>query len=184
MPNVKDYIDSILAKEGKYVNNPNDSGGETNWGITVEEARANGYYAPMNIMARETAYDIYYKRYWLATGIAEIATIDAGIAERLLDIAVNQGIYRAGEFCQRLLNALNRNERDFKDLKVDAKIGAATREALRKFLEARGKGDKRTNSIEVFKKGLRAMQGHFYIDLAERRPKDEEFLYGWLFNRA
>lgn len=183
MKTVKDYIDDILLKEGKYVDNPNDSGGETNWGITVEEARANGFYGDMKTMPREFAFNIYMKRYWVATGIALIADINASIAERLLDIAVNQGVYRAGEFCQRLLNALNRNERDYPDLKVDAKMGMNTRSALTSFLNARGP-TRKLEAQEVFLKGLRTMQGHFYIDLAERRPKDEEFLYGWLFNRA
>lgn len=181
MPIIESYINTILDKEGGYVNNPNDSGGETNWGITVEEARANGYFGGMQAMPREIAFNIYYKRYWVSTGIERIAGLSGVIAERLLDIAVNQGVYRAGEFCQRLLNALNRNGRDYPDIAVDGKMGPATREALNAFINRRNRPKE---SEEVFVKGLRAMQGSFYIELAERRPKDEEFLYGWLFNRA
>lgn len=185
MSSVATYIGTILDKEGGYVNNPKDSGGETNWGITIEEARANGYFAGMKDMPREVAYGIYLKRYWVSTGIERIASISTRIAERLLDIAVNQGVYRAGEFCQRLLNALNRNGRDYADITVDGRMGPATRGALTAFLYARSSGRNAVEDAEaVFLKGLRAMQGNFYIELAERRPKDEEFLYGWLFNRA
>ena len=35
----------IFGGEGGYVNDPNDPGGETNWGCTVAVARANGYTA-------------------------------------------------------------------------------------------------------------------------------------------
>ncbi len=33
-------IEGILGKEGGYVNNPNDKGGPTRWGITQTTARA------------------------------------------------------------------------------------------------------------------------------------------------
>ncbi|OCO16336.1 hypothetical protein AN684_0205915 [Klebsiella pneumoniae subsp. pneumoniae] len=36
-------IEGILGKEGGYVNNPNDKGGPTRWGITQTTARAYGY---------------------------------------------------------------------------------------------------------------------------------------------
>lgn len=180
---VDEMIEEILTKEGGYVNNPNDSGGETNWGITIADARAIGYFADMAIMSRETAKQIYMKKYVIATGINQIITQDHKIAMKLLDIAVNMGVFRAGEFCQRLLNALNRNQRDYNDIKVDGQMGPATRHALEKFLNARGVGNRHV-AVTVFLKGLKAMQGNFYIALAERRPKDEEFLYGWLLNRA
>lgn len=179
MSNVKTMIDALIEREGRYVNNPNDSGGETNWGITIADARANGYYGDMKTMPRSVAYDIYYRSYWISTGIEAISTLSELVAERLLDIAVNQGKYRAGEFCQRLLNALNRNQRDYKDLTVDGKMGPATRAALRALIALRGQ-----TGTEVFEKGLQIMQGYFYIDLAERRPKDEEFLFGWLRTRV
>lgn len=181
---VDEAIEEILLKEGGYVNNPNDSGGETNWGITVVEARAWGYQGPMQNLPRASAKLIYLKKYWVATGLDRLSTLSSVIAMKLLDIAINQGVYRAGEFCQRLLNALNRNERDFKDLKVDGNIGPGTRAALTAFLHARPGAASIGTAEEVFVKGLRAMQGYFYIDLAERRPKDEEFLFGWLKNRA
>ena len=32
-------------------------------------------------------------------------------------------------------------------------------------------------------KAIEALQGERYLDLAERRPANEAFLYGWLANR-
>ena len=45
-------IDEIIRKEGGYVNDPADSGGETNWGITVNRARQSGYNGDMRTMPR------------------------------------------------------------------------------------------------------------------------------------
>jgi lysozyme family protein len=180
---IDEMIEAMLAKEGKYSNNPKDSGGETNWGITLEDARANGYFNDMKTMPRETAKQIYYRKYITSTGIDRIIDISRPISYELFDIAVNMGTYRAGEFCQRLLNALNRGQRDYFDIKVDGQMGSATRTALVGFLSARGVKDKHVAET-VFIKGLNAMQGEFYISLAERRPKDEEFLFGWLLHRA
>ena len=46
-PLIARAIDAILRAEGGYVNDPQDKGGETNYGITVAVARANGYAGPM-----------------------------------------------------------------------------------------------------------------------------------------
>ena len=51
--------------------------------------------------------------------------------------------------------------------------------ALDSFLEARGKRGGET----VLLHALEALQGERYVRLAERRPANEAFLYGWLANR-
>ncbi len=40
-------IDRVLGIEGGYSNDPDDPGGETNWGVTLRTARANGYTGNM-----------------------------------------------------------------------------------------------------------------------------------------
>lgn len=51
--------------------------------------------------------------------------------------------------------------------------------ALRAYLAKRG-----TEGETVLLKALNCLQGERYIDIAERRPKDEEFVYGWLRARV
>jgi len=36
----------------------------------------------------------------------------------------------------------------------------------------------------VLCRALNCLQGAYYIELAERREKDERFVYGWLKNRV
>ena len=52
-------IDAIIDREAGYVNDPSDSGGETNWGITKHTALLNGYSGEMVNMTRDQAFDIY-----------------------------------------------------------------------------------------------------------------------------
>ena len=47
------------------------------------------------------------------------------------------------------------------------------------FMEARG----RRSGETVLLRALEALQGERYLRLAEKRPANEAFLYGWLANR-
>jgi lysozyme family protein len=82
-------------------------------------------------------------------------------------------------FLQRALTALNRSGRDYPDLVPDGRIGTATLDALDSFLKIRGD----SGGVTVLLRALEALQGERYLRLAERRPANEAFLYGWLANR-
>ena len=58
-------------------------------------------------------------------------------------------------------------------------MGPRTLAALDNFLETRGARGGET----VLLRALEALQGERYLRLAERRPANEAFLYGWLANR-
>jgi lysozyme family protein len=85
----------------------------------------------------------------------------------------------AATFLQRALTALNRNGNDYADLVPDGRIGDVTLGALDTFLAVRGLSSGET----VLLRALEALQGERYLRLAERRPANEAFLYGWLANR-
>ena len=172
------FIDKIIRIEGGYVNDKDDSGGETRYGITKATARAYGYKGRIRDMTEEIARKIYEKKYLGKLRFDEIATQSVEIAWKIADIGINMGIWRAGEFLQQSLNVLNRGGRDYEDLKVDGVIGKKTLKALKRFLRKRGK-----DGEEVLLKMLNAMQGAFYIELAQRRVKDEKFIFGWFKNR-
>ncbi|PJG48585.1 hypothetical protein CAF53_10315 [Sphingobium sp. LB126] len=171
-------IDEVIAREGGYSNHPADRGGPTHFGITQAVARANGFMGDMRALPRSVAEAIYRRLYWERPGYAFVAELAPRIAEELFDTAVNMGPATAGGFLQRALNALNRNARDYADLKVDQAVGGKTLAALGAFMQVRGRAGER-----VLLKALEALQGERYLALAESRPANEAFLYGWLANR-
>lgn len=172
-------IDGLLDREGGYVNHPADRGGPTNFGITQDVARANGYDGSMRLLPREEAAAIYRRLYWLRPRFDRIAELSPAIAAELFDTGVNMGPAVAITFLQRALTALNRGGADFPDLVPDGRAGPATEAALTAFLTTRGKQSGET----VLLRALEALQGERYLRLAERRPANEAFLYGWLANR-
>lgn len=175
----RELAKDVIAKEGGYVNDPRDSGGETIWGITLDTARRYGYQGAMKSMTREQAITIYRSRYWVQPGYDLVAKLSEKVAAELFDTGVNMGVGRAGLFLQQALNALNMNGSLYADILEDGDVGPGTRKALSAFLARRG------NAGEVvLLKALNVLQGAFYIDLARGRPKDEAFVYGWLANRV
>lgn len=179
MSDVDHLIDALIAREGGYVNDPRDAGGETNFGITAAVARAHGYDGPMRAMPRQTAVDIYRALYWTAPRFDEVAQRSERVGAELFDTGVNMGPAIAATFLQRVLTALNRNGKDYPDLVPDGRLGNQTLAALDAFLKVRGSGPGET----VLLLALNALQGERYIRLAEKTPADESFLYGWLANR-
>ena len=179
-PDLFDHlVEGLIGREGGYVNDPADSGGETIWGITRAVARENGYAGAMRDMTRDQAKAIYRAKYWAKPGLYHIAPLSSAIAEELLDTGVNAGTGTAGILLQRSLNVLNRLGADYPDIKVDGAIGPGTAKALAAFLKRNGRP-----AEGRLMKMLNALQGAFYVELAERREKDERFVNGWFDNRV
>lgn len=176
--NIEDLIDEVIGREGGYSNHPADRGGATRWGITEKVARANGYAGDMRVLPRETAAAIYRRLYWQKPGYDRVAARMPLVAAELFDTGVNMGTAVATNFLQRVLNALNRGATDYPDIAVDGLIGPRTMASVDGFLAKRGAAGER-----VVVKALNALQGARYMALAESRPANEAFLYGWLANR-
>lgn len=172
-------IDALIEREGGYVANSADRGGPTRYGITEAVARANGYGGPMALLPREEAAAIYRRLYWLRPKLDAVCQRSSRVAAELFDTGANMGPAVAVTFLQRALTALNRNGRDYADLVPDGRVGAVTLAGLDRFLAVRGKVSGET----VLLRALEALQGERYLRLAERRPANEAFLYGWLANR-
>lgn len=175
---VDTLIEEVIAREGGYSDHPADRGGATRWGITEAVARAHGFAGDMRHFPREEAVEIYRRIYWLRPGFDRVADHAPAIAAELFDTAVNMGPSVAAGFLQRALNALNRNAGDYPDVIADGRIGPRTIAGLAGFLAVRG-----VAGGTVLMKAIEALQGERYIQLAENRPGNEAFLYGWLANR-
>lgn len=175
---IESLIDDLLDREGGYVSHPADRGGPTCWGVTEAVARAEGYRGAMRALPRDAAVVIYRRLYWLRPGFDAVHARAPRLAAELFDTGANMGPAVAATFLQRALNALNRGQRDYPDLALDGAVGRATLRALDAFLLTRGR-----SAEEVLLKAVEALQGERYLRLAERRPANEAFLYGWLANR-
>ena len=176
---VENLVDALIDREGGFVDNPADKGGSTCFGITEAVARAHGYAGPMCQLPRSVAVAIYLRLYWQRPRLDEVARRSARLAAELFDTGVNMGPAVAVTFLQRALTALNRNGKDYGDLTPDGRLGNVTLNALDTFLKIRG----RSSGETVLLRALEALQGERYLRLAERRPANEAFLYGWLANR-
>ena len=105
-------IGRVLGNEGGYVNNPRDSGGETNWGISKRS------YPGIDIknLTREEAMLVYFYDFWAPIHGAQL---HQGVAYQLLDIAVNAGVAAAVKMLQRAAGVTD-----------DGNIGPATLAAV------------------------------------------------------
>jgi lysozyme family protein len=171
--NINDMVAELLKNEGGYVNNPSDPGGETNFGVTIAVARANGYSGSMRNMTRADALAIYRQQYFHAPKFDDVFAISPAIAAELFDTGVNMGPAKAAQFLQRALNA-------FMDhCLADGQIGPGTIATLKAFLAKRPDGGE-----EVLLKAMNCLQGERYIELAEKNANLKTFTYGWISNRV
>lgn len=89
-------FDRLLGHEGGYTNDPNDPGGETNWGISKRE------YPSLDIkkLTREQAKAIYLRDFWNKINADKLPN---GIVFQLFDFATNSGVQTAIRYFQRAL---------------------------------------------------------------------------------
>lgn len=178
MSRVDQMIEEVIAREGGYSDHPADRGGPTRWGVTQAVARGAGYNGDMRQFPIEAARRIYREIYWSGPGFDRVEPIFPKVADELLDTGINMGPGTAGGFLQRALNALNRGGADFPDMAIDGRIGSRTTGALVAFKSRRGAAGE-----AVLLKALDALQGERYVRLAEQRPANEAFVYGWFAGR-
>lgn len=184
MSRIDDIITGILRVEGStYTNHAADRGGPTKYGITqrtLSEYRGVPVSADdVRNLTEQEARRIYHTRYVVAPGFSLVLGVSPAIGEELVDSGVNVGTQRASEWLQRVVNLFNRQQADYRDIKVDGDVGPATLTALRALLAKRGK-----EGETIVLRALNALQGAHYIALAERNSSQETFTVGWFTHRV
>tara|TARA_X000001388_G_scaffold52616_7_gene38395 strand:+ start:5061 stop:5645 length:585 start_codon:yes stop_codon:yes gene_type:complete len=177
-PRVQAFIFRLVKLEAGYVDNPHDKGGRTKWGITERVAREHGYKGKMRDLPQTIAREIYLQTYWIKPRIADISIISPDIAWEVFEAGVNLGSGTGIKFLQRALNAFNKMGSVYEDLKVDGVCGSKTLNALQSYFEFR-----KEKAECVLLKALNCLQGSYYIELAEARETDENFVFGWIHKR-
>jgi lysozyme family protein len=165
--------------EGTYSNDRRDPGQETCWGVTALVARNHGYVGAMKDLPLTTAKAIYQASYWDLIHLGTVDKISPAIASEMFDTGVNCGVSIPVPFLQRALNAFNRQGTDYPDMPIDGLFGATTAAALQAFLTKRGSAGEK-----VILAALNAEQAMRYLEIVERRPASESFIFGWFANRV
>ncbi|MGZ8924459.1 MAG: glycoside hydrolase family 108 protein [Nitrososphaeraceae archaeon] len=171
-------IPIILSHEGGYVNNPNDSGGATKFGISLRFLKDHDIgdfdmdgdidANDVKTMTMEHAMAIYRIFWWDKYKYGLIN--DQTICTKIFDFSVNMGAKRAHILLQQALN-------DAFDLNLDCDgiLGTATLQTINAVKDGEGEQiliDEYCNKV-----------WGFYQSIASKNPKLKVFLKGWR-NRA
>lgn len=153
-------VEYTLKKEGGYVDDNVDKGGETNFGIS----KASHPNVNVKNLTKAEAIEIYRKKYWDGTNIDKIH--DQRIAQKLFDMSVLMGQKQAVILLQRALLASGR------DVLIDGDLGRIT---VRKTNECKN----REGLLWCFIGEI----ANYFRDVVQYDPSQKRFLDGWN-NRA
>jgi lysozyme family protein len=154
MTEFNEIIEVVLEHEGGYVNDPDDPGGETNFGI----AKRSHPDVDIKNLTKEKAKEIYKSEYWDKN---KVEKLPEQLRHIYFDMCVNMGRRRAGRIIQ---NAANNKGHD---LIVDGILGPATLGKI--------------GNVELAR--VRAFRVKYYADLVTKKPDLEKFYFGW-FRRS
>jgi lysozyme family protein len=154
----------VLGNEGGFTNDPADSGGPTNWGITMHDYSA-WLQRPVSIdeikqMPLDHAKRIYFQQYWCAMGLNHV--INSDVACAIFDQGVNRGVRTIIRAVQGIVK-----------VEQDGFVGPKTLAAINNFPAGPA------NLIEE----ISAQAEVAYKQIVARKPSQMVFLKGWL-NRA
>ncbi len=111
MQSVQDIATEVVAREGGYVNDPDDPGGATNFGVTIHTMRRLGLdldgdgvvgIADVKRLTRDDAIDIFVEHYFIRPQIAQLPEM---LQASVFDMYVNAGA-NAVKILQRLLGQM------------------------------------------------------------------------------
>lgn len=179
-------IGKTLPLEGKYVDDVQDPGGATNYGISVRWAAAevannpaeerwldidrDGHVDGTDIreMTADQAAEAYFQLIWTPGWYQKLAP--PMVCWKAFDIGVNAGPLRSGFILQYALCDVG------PAVAVDVDIGPATVQAVK--IQAQKDG------AAALLKAMRVRQAKFYHQLAGKRPELGKYLKGWLARAA
>lgn len=165
MQTITEIASDIVAREGGYVNDPDDPGGATNFGVTVHTMRRLGLdltgdgqvdAADVQVLSRESAVAIFVEHYFHAPGIDQLP---APLQASVFDMYVNAGAH-AVRILQRLLNDMRI------PVSVDGVVGPQTVAAAIQAMNA---------APEHLVDAYGIARRNYYYDLADRRPASRKY---------
>jgi len=165
MKSVQDIANQIIDREGGYVNDPDDPGGATNFGVTIHIMRAlgldltgDGKVTPADVkrLSRDQARDIFVQHYYHRPRIAELPE---AVQPSVFDMYVNAG-GNAVRILQRLLVKMGH------PVAVDGALGPQTLTAARIAFD-----DAPDHLADAY--GIE--RRNYYYRLADKRPASRKY---------
>lgn len=162
---VRQIAEEIVAREGGYVNDPDDPGGATKHGVTIGTMKALGIdltkdgkvtIEDVKSLTRAQAVDIYIRHYFEKPGIAALPEV---LQASVFDMYVNAGS-NAVKILQRLLTSWGYTCAD------DGAIGPRTVRAAELAFEA--KPDQLADAYGIARR-------NYYYALADSRPASRKY---------
>lgn len=165
MQNVFQIADEIVAREGGYVNDPDDPGGATNHGVTIHTMRRLGLdldgdgdvdEQDVRVLSRDLAVEIFVDHYFDRPRIKDLPP---PVQASVFDMYVNAGS-NAVRILQRLLLDMRI------DVVVDGGIGPQTIAATQQALNA---------APDHFVDAYGIARRNYYYALADSRPASRKY---------
>lgn len=161
MQNVQEIARAIVAREGGFVNHPNDPGGATNLGVTIATLRRLGMdldgdqdvdIDDLKLLSKAQAVQVFVDHYYKRPNID---LLPVALQATVFDMYVNAG-NRAVKILQTLAGKMG------EPLKVDGGLGPKTAAAIHRLFERWG-----LDLVEDYGRARRA----YYYRLADQKPK-------------
>jgi lysozyme family protein len=165
MQSVRDIAADIVAREGGFVDDPDDPGGATNHGVTIHTMRRLGLdldgdgdvdRADVRLVSEARATDIFIEHYF---DRPNIAALPEALQASVFDMYVN-----AGSNAVRILQTLLRQMGQ--DIAVDGIIGPHTARAAH--AAAGTAPDRLADAYGVARR-------NYYYRIADRRPASRKY---------
>ena len=165
MRNVRQIATEIVRREGGYVNDPDDPGGATKYGVTIGTMQrlsldldGDGVVTTSDVkrLSREQAIDIFVRHYFERPGISALPGL---LHATVFDMYVNAG-GNAVSILQRLLGAFGR------PCAVDGALGPKTAAAAQ---------DVATAAPDHLADAYGIARRNYYYRLGDRRPASRKY---------
>ncbi|WP_127558746.1 holin-associated N-acetylmuramidase [Nioella ostreopsis] len=165
MLSVRQIASEIVDREGGYVNDPNDPGGATNYGVTIHTMRRLGLdldgdgdvdEADVRALPRERAVEIFIEHYYFAP---RLDRLPEALQPTVFDMQVNAGT-NAVRILQRLLRDMGL------EIAVDGVIGPQTIAAATAAYDSAGR-----QMVDAYGIARR----NFYYAIGDRRPASRRY---------
>lgn len=166
MKSVRQIAEEIVAREGGFVNDPDDPGGATNYGVTIHTMQRLGLdldrdgdvdVADVRRLTRGQATDIFVEHYFEGP---QISLLPEALQASVFDMYVNAG-GNAVRILQRLLRDMG-----WPDVAIDGVIGPQTAGTAH---EAHSAAPGHLNDAY----GI--ARRNYYYRLADRRPASRKY---------